>query len=354
MASSFPHSINIPDFSLPFSLSYHVNGDSIAAGSDQWFKETYVNMTEKQLSQLYGLKAGILVGLSYHYAIDDNRLRVVCDFMNILFHLDDLSDPLSVGDTVNFAQTIMNALASPQHYERLSPDGRMLPETEIVASKLCRDFWGRCVKEAGPGVQQRFYKHMESFFKSVESEAKSRADGTLPDIDAYMTGRRDNSGCRPCFDLIEYALGIDLPSHIAENHIIQTLSDCANDYIALTNDIFSYNVENYRGDNYNLVTIVMKSYNTDLQGAVDRIGQMSAETVAKYLETKSKLPSWGEEIDKDVAAYIHGLEDWMAGSLQWSFVTKRYFGESPEVVKQTGKIVLLSSATPKPIRTNAF
>ena len=76
---------------------------------------------------------------------------------------------------------------------------------------------------------------MDHFFKAVKSEAKSREDGSLPRTDDYLVLRRDNSGCRPCFDLMEYALGIDLSSAVLENPIIQTLSDCANDYIALTN-----------------------------------------------------------------------------------------------------------------------
>jgi len=139
MPIALPHSFQLPQFSLPFTLSYPPNGDAIAADSDEWFKAIYGRLSETQLRNLYGLKAGILTGYCYPYT-DDERLRIICDFMNILFHLDDLSDPLSLGDTKSFAAVIMNAFDSPLVYREHLPDGTVLPSTESAASKLCRKY----------------------------------------------------------------------------------------------------------------------------------------------------------------------------------------------------------------------
>jgi alpha-muurolene/germacrene-A/gamma-muurolene/(+)-delta-cadinol synthase len=76
---------------------------------------------------------------------------------------------------------------------------------------------------------------MGLFFKAVESEARSRETGFIFDINSYVVHRRDNSGCRPGFDLLEYTLGIDLPDFVIKNDVFRGLSQCANDFVALSN-----------------------------------------------------------------------------------------------------------------------
>ncbi|KAF8507833.1 terpenoid synthase [Hysterangium stoloniferum] len=336
----------LPQISCPFNVSYHPNGDVVAAASDKWFEGGSDHFTEAKRRRLYEIKAGQLTAYCYNDA-DDNRLRVVCDFINILFHLDDLFDNLSTRDTVAFSDVVMNALTSPHAYRIILPSGTKLPEAEPEASRIVRDFWGRCIADMAPSVQARFCENMNAFLKSLEAESKSRGDDSLPSIAEFMSLRRDNGGCRPSFDLLEYSFGIELPDFVMDDPSITLLSDCANDFIALTNDIFSYNVEQSRGDTYNVVVIVMKSFKLDLQGAVDHIGNMCRETLELFQATKASLPSWNVEVDKDVALYIKGLEDWMSGSLHWSlFVSERYF---PPSTLKDGVVTLL----PQRARSNA-
>ena len=54
--------------------------------------------------------------MCYPYAGFD-RLRVCCDFMNYLFHLDDLSDDMTHVDTRNVANDVMNSLYCHNTYE---------------------------------------------------------------------------------------------------------------------------------------------------------------------------------------------------------------------------------------------
>lgn len=43
--------------------------------------------------------------------------------------------------------------------------------------------------------------------------------------------RRDTSGCKPSFDLIEYAMRLDLPDFVVEHPIIKALNQAANDLV---------------------------------------------------------------------------------------------------------------------------
>jgi len=78
-------------------------------------------------------------------------------------------------------------------------------------------------------------------------------------------------------------------------------------------DIFSYNVEQSRGDTHNMIVILMKYHGLDLQGAVDYVGNLCSQTIDTFIENKANLPSWGPEIDDMVARYVQGLQDWIVG-----------------------------------------
>ncbi|KAK7060709.1 Anterior gradient protein 3 [Paramarasmius palmivorus] len=323
-----------------FPLVYHPNGDAVAAQSVRWLDTSCHLLTSKRRKALYGLKAGELTAYCYNTASDE-RLRVVSDFMNYLFHLDNISDGMMTKDTDVLADSVMNALWFPEFYRPTGHDGKEQPEEEINAGKLARDFWGRCIKDAGPGCQARFKETLELFFEAVNVQAKARDADTIPDLESYIDVRRDTSGCKPCWALIEYALGIDLPDYVVSDPVICALNQYTNDLVTWSNDIFSYNVEQARGDTHNMIVILMEYHDLDLQGAVDRVGEMCKETIDNFNEAREDIPSWGPEVDDMVQRYVKGLQDWIVGSLHWSFMTTRYFGHNGQDVKANRYIKLL-------------
>jgi hypothetical protein len=85
-----------------------------------------------------------------------------------------------------------------------------------------------------------------------------------------------------------------------------------------------------------------------LQQAVDRIGEMCKQTIDTFVENQARVPSWGDcSIDRDVKLYVNGLQEWIVGSLHWSFMTTRYFGDNGGMVKATRIVELLSQETAK-------
>jgi Delta6-protoilludene synthase len=83
-----------------------------------------------------------------------------------------------------------------------------------------------------------------------------------------------------------------------------------------------------------MVTIVMHQFNTDIQGAMDYIGDLHDGLAADFLLNKDRLPSWGEPVDSQVAQYVDGLGNWVRANDQWSFESQRYFGmEGLDILK---------------------
>ncbi len=217
---------------------------------------------------------------------------------------------------------------------------------------------------------------MHMFFEAVQQQALYRADEIVPDWDTYIEMRRETSGCKPVFDLIEYSLDLELPDAVVEHPVIVALNNGANDLVTWSNvsarlvaiadphllpvankrsaqqDLFSYNVEQSRGDTHNMICVFMSNDGLSLQQAVDRIGDLCKQTIDTFIENQAQVPSsWGtddsDDIDKGVKLYVNGLREWIVGSLHWSFMTTRYFGDNGGAVKATRIVELLSQETTK-------
>jgi alpha-muurolene/germacrene-A/gamma-muurolene synthase len=114
--------------------------------------------------------------------------------------------------------------------------------------------------------------------------------------------------------------------------------------LALTDlfqDIFSYDKEQARGDTHNMLVVVMNQRDLTINEAIDYVAELSEKLMNQFVETREKVPSWGEEIDKEMSIYLDGLQHWMIGILNWSFSTERYFGKAVADVKES-RIVKLA------------
>jgi alpha-muurolene/germacrene-A/gamma-muurolene synthase len=76
---------------------------------------------------------------------------------------------------------------------------------------------------------------MQMYFEAVNEEAVYRANGIIPDLETYINTRRDTSGCKPVFDLIEYALDLELPDCVIGHPVIEALNQGANDLVTWSN-----------------------------------------------------------------------------------------------------------------------
>ncbi|KAF8889626.1 isoprenoid synthase domain-containing protein [Infundibulicybe gibba] len=320
----------LPDLVSHCKFDIHMNRHrkQVTTETKKWlFKGD--NLHGKKRDAYHGLKAGLLTAMCYPTA-GCPQLRVCNDFLTYLFHLDNLSDDMDNRGTRSTADVVLNSLYHPYTFRSSSRVG-----------KMSQDFYKRLIPTASAGTQQRFIETCDFFFQSVTQQAQDRANGVVPDLESYIALRRDTSGCKPCWALIEYANNLDIPDEVMEHPIIRSLGEATNDLVTWSNDIFSYSVEQSKGDTHNMIPVVMKEEGLDLQSAVDFVGSLCKQSIDRFNDDRANLPSWGPKIDRDVAIYLDGLADWMVGSLHWSFETERYFGKNGRTVKKTGIVNLL-------------
>ena len=218
------------------------------------------------------------------------------------------------------------------------------------------------LQTANSGACQRFIETLELFFQAINTQATDRANGFIPNLESYISLRRDTSGCKPIWALIEYAYNLNIPDEVMDHPLICSLGEAANDLVTWSNvshvsvcrlpslmifqDIYSYNVEQSKGDVHNMINVVVNEQGLDLQSAFDFVGDLCKHSMDRFIECRKQLPSWGPEIDRDVAIYADGLEHWMVGCLHWSFDTERYFGTHGHEIKKTKVITLLPPGGP--------
>jgi hypothetical protein len=185
-------------------------------------------------------------------------------------------------------------------------------------------------------------------------------------IDSYMSVRRDTIGATPSFALLE--LDMDIPDNVINHPYVKHLTTCVVDMIILGNvrlfrsfrrqcaddsfsflflfiliqDICSYNVEQARGDDgHNIVTIAMHELDMDIHGVMEWIALYHEDLVARFLAAQADAPTWGDNIDTQLATYIDGLANWVRANDAWSFESDRYFGRKGKQIQKSRMVQLL-------------
>lgn len=75
--------------------------------------------------------------------------------------------------------------------------------TPNVLFPFSNSLYKRMLPTAFSGTLRRFIETMDFFFQSVTQQAIDRTAGRIPDLESYIILRRDTSGCKPCWALVE-------------------------------------------------------------------------------------------------------------------------------------------------------
>ncbi|CDO76822.1 hypothetical protein BN946_scf185033.g19 [Trametes cinnabarina] len=157
--------------------------------------------------------------------------------------------------------------------------------------------------------QKRFQRHLAAFRLKRALAAQDAVQGVVPDLESYIDLRRDASGAKMLLDMIVYAEGLNIPQYIYEHPALRRLRQDAADIIAWST------------------------------AAAHCAGNLVKDTIANFLANEASLPCF-DDWDLDVRAYVRGLKDCIAGTINWLYETDRFFGESAEDVRSSGWVFL--------------
>ncbi|KAF9031643.1 terpenoid synthase [Hymenopellis radicata] len=331
---SKPLTYTLPDLMAgwPFKTIPNPNSEEINAASKAWV-ESYGAFNAKAQHDFNRCNFGAFAALAYPKS-SPAHYRAAVDLINYYFVYDELSDDKD-GETVRQqANAIMNAIRDPY-----APP----PENEHVLGAMARDFWIRTLEEgkASRSTAERFMDTFGEYTECVRQQAEDRDHNIIRPIEEYLVMRRGTVGVRPSFDF--FVLSDDLPNEVLEHPRVEALIRGAIDMSILSNDIYSYNVEQSRGDqNHNLVSVTMVEKNMTIQEAMDDIGKRYAGLAKSFLDNYKNLPEFPNLNIKNVLdEYALGLGNWVSTNDEWSFITPRYFGAARDEIRRTRVVELL-------------
>ncbi|KAF8907339.1 isoprenoid synthase domain-containing protein [Gymnopilus junonius] len=305
-----------------------------SAESRAWINSYDIFTDRKRAFFVQGVNE-LLCSHVYWYA-DCEQLRTTCDFVNLLFVVDEVSDEQNGLDAAATGQIFLKAMQYPDW------------DDDSILAKITKEFRARFLGRAGPRNVRRFIELCDKYTQCVAVEAELRERNKVADLASFVSLRRYNSAVLLCFALVEYILGIDLDDEVYEDEAFLEAYWAACDHVCWANDVYSYDMEQSKGiSGNNIVTVLMQENGTSLQDTADQIGVRCGEFVNTYLSAKKRLaPSLGA----DAARFIEAIGSWMIGNLEWSFETVRYFGSRHLEVKETGIVIL----RPREVSNDSF
>lgn len=175
---------------------------------------------------------------------------------------------------------------------------------------------------------------------SIAHQAEYRSRSHIPDLDTFLLLRRQSSGAYSTIAL--YEMDLNIPDQIRQHSTIVELETIAVELICIANDVLSYNKEQAVGDEeHNIVTVIMKQFDLDLQPALDKAGELSTARIEQFNTLYRNLPCWFGPVDLEVQKLVHGMAMCVSGVMHWSYESQRYFGSRGLEVKHSRWLHLL-------------
>ncbi|WP_433256244.1 family 2 encapsulin nanocompartment cargo protein terpene cyclase [Streptosporangium sp. CA-135522] len=225
------------------------------------------------------------------------------------------------------------------HLDRLelfmTVEGQAPPEPENPAEAGLRDLWERTVPAMSHGWRRRFITSTHNLMVESMWELDNIDRGRIANPIEYVQMRRRVGGAPWSANLVEYAVGAEIPDGLAGTRPMRVLSDTFSDAVHLRNDLFSYQREvQQEGENSNAVLVFERFFDCSTQEAAELVNDLLTSRLQQFENTALiEVPALLAEHavlpheQGGVAAYVKGLQDWQSGGHEWHARSSRYMND---------------------------
>ncbi|WP_119730846.1 terpene synthase family protein [Thermomonospora amylolytica] len=288
-----------------------------------------------------------------HPDCDGPTLELITDWYVWVFFFDD--DFL---ERFKYSRDLAGAKA---HLDRLelfmADDDRARPEPRNAAEAGLADLWERTVPSMSPQWRRRFVTSTHDLMAESMWELDNIDRGRIANPIEYVQMRRRVGGAPWSANLVEYAVGAEVPDRFAGTRPLRVLCDAFSDAVHLRNDLFSYQREvQQEGENSNAVLVFERFFGCSTQEAANLVNDLLTSRLEQFEHTATaEVPALLAEHAASpqelyaVAAYVKGLQDWQSGGHEWHARSSRYMNEGAATAVPPGPTGLgTSAARPAP------
>jgi germacradienol/geosmin synthase len=206
------------------------------------------------------------------------------------------------------------------------------PPPANAAETGLADLWIRTASPMTIDQRRQFRQGVETMTASWLWELANHIQHRIPDPVDYVEMRRKTFGSNLTMSLACITKAGEIPRAIFHTRAMRGLENSAADYACFTNDIFSYQKEiEFEGELHNCVLVVQKFLDIDRRQAVSVVNDLMTSRLLQFEHIiATELPALADDVNLDadareaLDAYVVGLQDWMAGILDWHMLTGRY------------------------------
>jgi germacradienol/geosmin synthase len=327
------HPFELPDFYMPYPARLNPCLEGARAHSRAWAREMgmlapqdgVAIWTEHDLdSHDYGLLCAYT-----HPDCSGPELDLITDWYVWVFYFDD--------HFLELFKRTRDMKGAKEYLSRLSAlmpvhaTGAQETPTNPVERGL-QDLWARTAPTTSVDWRIRFFESTKHLLDESLWELANIRENRVANPIEYIELRRRVGGAPWSANLVEHAVGAEVPAVIARTRPMLVLRDTFSDGVHLRNDIFSYQREvQNEGENANCILVVEQFLGVDTQTAANITNALLTSRLQQFEDTALfEVPPLLDEhpLDPkarmDVLKYVKGLQDWQSGGHEWHKRSSRY------------------------------
>ncbi|MFD4639665.1 germacradienol/geosmin synthase [Lentzea sp. NPDC058436] len=287
-----------------------------------------------------------------HPDCDGEALDLITDWYVWVFYFDDhFVELYKRNPDIKGAQAYLDRLPL---FMPINGVVREIPANPV--EKGLADLWRRTVPAHSPDWRERFAANTKHLLDESMWELLNISSQRLSNPIEYVEMRRKVGGAPWSANLVEHAVGLEVPARIASSRPIGVLRDTFSDAVHLRNDLFSYEREVLdEGELSNGVLVFEKFLDLPTQQAAEAVNDLLTSRLHQFEHTAlTEVPILLDEHAIDpigraaVLGYVKGLQDWQAGGHEWHLRSSRYMNKDPK--PQLGVLGSYARTMPQRIR----
>jgi germacradienol/geosmin synthase len=356
----------LPEFYMPYPARLNPNLGRARAHSKAWAYEMDMIDVPQHGTKIWdehdfdSHDYALLCAYTHPDASGDD-LDLVTDWYVWVFYFDDhFLELYKRTRDLPSARTYLDRLAA-----FMPVNGKITATPENPVERGLADLWTRTVPTHTEDFRRRFAESTKHLLDESLWELANISEGRVSNPIEYVEMRRKVGGAPWSANLIEHAVGAEVPAEIAASRPMTVLRDTFSDAVHLRNDIFSYQREVLdEGELSNGILVFEKFLGVSTQQAADAVNDLLTSRLHQFEHTAlTEVPPLFAEHGIDpteqvgVAAYVKGLQDWQSGGHEWHMRSSRYMNEKAHRLDGLGMSALRivqSLASTGPQRVRAF
>jgi len=314
----------IPSLYSPFPYQFNKYLEVLENTVFDWVLRFNLLADESAYQRFSKAKFYLLIASCYPHC-ELEELKIANDWLSWMMTWDDQCDI----SNLSTEPEVLTALHK-RFIEVLN--GAELTSGDSLRSHALVDLRQRMLQKGGARTFHNFVHSVEDYLHGCVQEAINRSQESVPDLDTYIHLRRSTGAMEPLFELIEFTNHLNIPKILRDYEKLKSLKIMTNNIVCWCNDIFSAPKEMASNDVHNLVLVLHYQQKQPLEQAFKSAAAMHDREIRNMLDLEASIPSFGENVDRELAKYISGLNCWIGGHLNWYSLSRRYQTvEKPQV-----------------------